>query len=132
VTACELADADLEEMVAACNCAIWWLQYGTDSPPEAPTPRLEDAPSWAVESTADSVRAVLDGVTMEQLWQRWAAAKRLAGWKWGEVKDAAEKTHPCLVDNYGELSAHEQFKDRVFRGTVQEYRRRQAARRAAA
>jgi hypothetical protein len=110
---------------------IWWLQLSSGDPTRAPSPRLEDAPEWAVESTRDSVRAVLSGVTMEQLWQHWAAAKRAADWKYGEVKDAAAKTHPCLVDNYSQLSAREHFKDSVFLGAVKEYTRRQAARKEA-
>jgi hypothetical protein len=123
----ELSDEDLEELVAACNSAIWWLQLGTGSPPEAPTPRLEDAPGWMAESTRDSVLAVLAGVTAEQLWRRWAAAKRKDGWKRGDVKDPVKKTHPCLVDNYSHLPEHELFKDRVFLGIVQDYTRRRAA-----
>lgn len=124
----ELSDAELEELTAACNSAIWWLQLGTGSPPEAPTPRLEDAPEWAAESTRDSVLAVLAGVTAEQLWQHWAAAKRKDGWVRGDVKDPVARTHPCLTATYAELPERELFKDRVFLGVIQDYLRRRAAR----
>lgn len=113
-----LDPADMERIAAACNSAIWFLQRGSGEQ-LAPTPWLKDAPAWAVESTEDSVRAVWAGVTMEQLWQRWAAAKRADDWVYGPVKDPAKKTHPCLVGDYSELPAREQHKDRVFVGVIE-------------
>jgi hypothetical protein len=59
---------------------------------------------------------------MEELWQRWAAAKRADGWKYGKDKDPVAKTHPCLVGDYSELSAREHFKDHVYVGLARLYR----------
>jgi hypothetical protein len=113
----DLDEADMKRIAAACNSAVWFLQRSTGDQ-VAPTPRLEDAPPWAVESTYDSIRAVLAGVTMEQLWQHWAAAKRKAGWVHGDVKDPVAKTHPCLTAGYSQLPAREKYKDRVFLGII--------------
>lgn len=121
----ELGEAEMKQIAAACNSAIWWLQRSSDEQ-TAPTPWLEDAPQWAVESTYDSIRAVLAGTTMEQLWQHWAAAKRKAGWVHGDVKNQVARTHPCLVDRYSDLPARERYKDRVFVGVIQLARQRQA------
>lgn len=112
-----LDEADVKRIAAACHAAIWFIQRSSGEH-IAPSPRLADAPEWAVESTEDSVRAVLGGATMEQLWQHWAAARRAGGWVYGNVKDPARKTHPCLVDRYEQLSDREHFKDRVFTGLV--------------
>jgi len=113
-------EADLERIAAACNSAVWFIQRSSTGDQLAPTPRLEDAPAWAVDSTYDSIRAVLGGATMEQLWQHWAEAKRAAGWVHGEVKDPAANppTHPCLVDDYSQLPDREHYKDRVFTGII--------------
>lgn len=43
--------------------------------------------------------------------------KLAAGWVYGPVKDAEAKTHPCLVP-FGQLPAHQQLKDRLFRTAV--------------
>lgn len=47
----------------------------------------------------------------------WCDAKISDGWKYGDVKDAEAKTHPCLVD-YSELPAEQQAKDHLFTGIV--------------
>jgi hypothetical protein len=127
----QISDTELDEIAAACHAGTWFLQL-SDGATSTPSPCFAETPEWAQESTRDSVRAVLAGVTPEQLWQHWAEAKRLAGWKYGEVKDPVAKTHPCLVDNYAQLSAYEHYKDRVFTGLVQIYTRMQAARRGKA
>ena len=48
----------------------------------------------------------------------WMADKLRAGWRYGPVKDAAAKTHPCLVP-FESLPAVQQAKDRLFRAIVQ-------------
>lgn len=112
-----LSDADLERITADCHSAVWFLQRSSGEQ-LGPTPHLGDAPEWAVESTEDSIRAVWGGATMEQLWRHWADAKIAAGWVRGDVKNQIARTHPCLVDDYSELSEREKHKDRVFTGVV--------------
>lgn len=45
----------------------------------------------------------------------WTWHKRAAGWVYGEVKDEAAKTHPCLID-YDALPPHQRAKDALFIG----------------
>lgn len=49
--------------------------------------------------------------------EAWCEWKRGDGWVYGPVKDAAAKTHPCLVP-YHELTPEQQAKDHVFRAIV--------------
>ena len=42
--------------------------------------------------------------------ERWLRFHYLYNWRYGERKDAARRTHPCLRP-FGELSAREQAKD---------------------
>ncbi len=44
--------------------------------------------------------------------ERWVSERLAAGWRWGAVKDAAQKTNPCLV-SYGELPESEKDKNRA-------------------
>jgi hypothetical protein len=50
--------------------------------------------------------------------ENWTKDKVADGWVYGEVKDAAAKTHPCLVP-YDQLPANQRFKDSLFLLTVQ-------------
>lgn len=43
----------------------------------------------------------------------WMAEKVADGWVYGEVKDPAAKTHPCIVP-FDQLPPEQQFKDRLF------------------
>lgn len=47
----------------------------------------------------------------------WLDEKVRDGWKYGPVKDAEKKEHPCFVA-YEELPAEQQAKDYLFRGIV--------------
>lgn len=49
----------------------------------------------------------------EQSHDRWMERKLREGWRYGERKSLAEKTHPCLLP-YGALSRAEQRKDKLF------------------
>lgn len=77
----------------------------------------EEAPNWQRQSALEGVRAVIDGKTPDQLHESWVQAKVADGWRYGEVKDAEAKTHPCIVQ-YAELSEFQQRKDEIFRSTV--------------
>ena len=43
----------------------------------------------------------------------WLAQKRAEGWKFGPVKDAVKKEHPCFVE-YDELPLDQRRKDYIF------------------
>lgn len=77
----------------------------------------EDAPEWQRESARNGVAGALAGNTPEQSHESWRAEKALAGWTYGQVKDAAAKTHPCMVP-YAELPPEQQAKDSIFLAVV--------------
>lgn len=47
----------------------------------------------------------------------WMADKIAEGWVYGAKKDPVAKTHPCIVP-FGDLPAHQQAKDALFRAIV--------------
>ena len=47
----------------------------------------------------------------------WLITKQRDGWKYGEIKDAAKKEHPCIIP-YSELPAEQRLKDHLFRAIV--------------
>lgn len=72
------------------------------------------------ESAKAGVRAFVESeftLTPEQQHNRWMAGKLAAGWRYGPVKDAAERTHPCLVA-YEELPMEDRAKDLMFQAAV--------------
>jgi hypothetical protein len=76
----------------------------------------EDAPDWQRESKIAAVSAISKGetITPEEQHKRWMCEKLEDGWKHGEIKDAAAKTHPCLVP-YAELPPEQRAKNKIFR-----------------
>lgn len=76
----------------------------------------EDAPGWQVDSA-------INGVTFHRhnpdapasaSHDSWLAEKRRTGWKYGPVKDAGKKEHPCFVP-YDQLPPEQQAKDHLFK-----------------
>ncbi len=81
-------------------------------------PAWEDAPEWQ----RASARMGVDLHTMgdfgpEASHISWMDNKLAEGWTFGPVKDAAAKTHPCLVP-FTELPREQQAKDFLFRAVV--------------
>lgn len=85
-----------------------------------------DASDWQKQST-------LNGVVSHQIALQnreplppshshdlWLAEKRAAGWKYGPVKDAEKKEHPCFV-SYHELPAEQRVKDYLFSAIVKAF-----------
>lgn len=83
----------------------------------------QDAAEWQRASSIKGVEFVLQNpdVAPELLHDAWAADKIADGWKFGPVKDAAFKTHPCLVP-YSALPLEQHVKDHAFRAVVQALR----------
>jgi hypothetical protein len=79
----------------------------------------DEAEPWQRESALRGVTAALDGTakTPEEQHQAWYDDKARDGWVYGEVKDAAAKTHPCMVA-YHDLPIEQQRKDALFRAVV--------------
>jgi len=82
-------------------------------------PEWDEAPTWQRSSAMSGVRAALSNPeqTPEDSHKGWLKEKMDDGWVYGEEKDPAEKTHPCMVD-YEELPEEQQAKDHIFLGIV--------------
>jgi DNA-binding transcriptional MerR regulator len=106
----QLDATDIAQVIHAANRELQII-YGDP----APSPDWYDAPGYQrQESTASVVEALSDPArTPEQNHQGWVDRLTADGWMYGDVKDAAAKTHPDLVP-FGELPEHEQLKDRLF------------------
>lgn len=78
-------------------------------------PTWDMAPEWQKQSARDGVRGVLDGsiTTPSQSHDSWLSAKEADGWKYGPVKDAEKKEHPCCVP-YCDLPSEQKAKDAIF------------------
>lgn len=79
----------------------------------------EDAPEWQKASALAGVDMHLANpdATPENSHESWLAQKLAEGWKYGPVKDAEKKEHPCCVP-YAELPSEQKAKDYLFRATV--------------
>lgn len=79
----------------------------------------EHADAHQRESAVAGVCALADipGLTPEMLHENWMAEKRKAGWKYGLIKDASLKIHPCMKP-YADLPAEQRIKDHLFRAVV--------------
>lgn len=86
-------------------------------------PAWHDAPQWQRDSACNGVRYTLNNpaATPENSHESWLAEKRASGWKYGPVKDADAKTHPCFVP-YGDLPREQQTKDHLFQAVVKAMR----------
>jgi len=75
----------------------------------------KDAEEWQRESAIKGVEFRLNNPTAGSDAQHnsWMKEKVDQGWRYGPVKDATEKTHPCIVP-FTELPEAQQIKDRLF------------------
>lgn len=81
----------------------------------------DDVPAEIQASALDGVQKALAGATPEELHQSWVQFKLNGGWKYGPVKDAEARTHPCLV-SYDKLPEAQRRKDALFSGIVEALR----------
>lgn len=80
-----------------------------------------DAAGWQRDSAINGVKFAMNGSTSREQHEAWCRDKEADGWKYGDVKDAEAKTHPCLVP-YHELPVEQQKKDALFRAVVEALR----------
>jgi hypothetical protein len=86
----------------------------------------EDAPDWQRKSAVTGVEFHLQ--TLESgkepqpsaSHENWLAEKKADGWKFGPVKDAGKKEHPCFLP-YNELPAEQKLKDFIFCAIVKAF-----------
>jgi len=78
-----------------------------------------DAPAWQQESAILGVQLHLDkpGAGPQASHESWMSQKIFDGWKYGPIKDAEAKEHPCLVP-FADLPMDQQAKDYIFRSVV--------------
>ena len=82
-------------------------------------PTWEDAPEWQRSSAANGVQfhAANPKAGPDHSHNEWLREKTAAGWKFGTVKDAEKKEHPCFVP-YDALPVEQKAKDFIFRAIV--------------
>jgi len=75
-----------------------------------------EAPKWQLESAGNGVMFHLENENTkpEDSHNSWMDEKREAGWKYGRIKDAEKKEHPCFVP-YDQLPAEQKAKDYIFK-----------------
>lgn len=78
-----------------------------------------DAEQWQRDSAIMGVEFRLANPDAKPSAQHdaWSADKVANGWVYGETKDAALKTHPCLV-SFEQLPLFQQKKDKLFQAIV--------------
>lgn len=79
----------------------------------------EEAPDWQVKSAINGVIFHLANpdAGADHSHKEWLKEKEANGWRYGEVKDEVEKTHPCIVP-FDDLPVAQQAKDFIFRSIV--------------
>ena len=82
----------------------------------------DKAPQWQKDSAIDGVAYLFKNPnsTCEDIHENWMKAKKDDGWRFGIVKDAYAKTHPCLIP-YNFLSAEQRMKDTLFISIVRSF-----------
>ncbi|KAF0218807.1 MAG: hypothetical protein FD174_2590 [Geobacteraceae bacterium] len=79
----------------------------------------EEAEAWQRDSAINGVLFNLANpdAPASASHDSWLEEKRAAGWKFGTVKDAEKKEHPCFVP-YEALPVEQQAKDHLFKAIV--------------
>lgn len=78
----------------------------------------DEAPAWAKESALKGVDGVVNGTRDPALSHAsWLQEKIATGWKYGPVKDAEKKEHPCMMP-FDRLPVAQAMKDTLFVSTV--------------
>jgi hypothetical protein len=79
------------------------------------------APDWQKESAKAGVLFHLDNPSSQpsDSHASWLKQKEAEGWKYGPVKDADKKEHPCYVP-YEQLPVDQKAKDYIFMAIVRQ------------
>lgn len=79
----------------------------------------DDAEQWQRDSAVLGVKFALANPDAPDSAQHnaWMTDKLAAGWRFGDTKDSAAKTHPCIVP-FEQLPHHQQAKDKLFKAVV--------------
>lgn len=111
----ELSNEQIAEVCHEANRAFARI-LGDD---EAGLPHWKFAPSWQKESAVAGVeyRRMHPKATPRDLHNQWCDKKLKDGWTYGPEKNAALKTHPCIL-NYDSLDLNQKRKDYLFGAIV--------------
>jgi len=84
-------------------------------------PSWRGAPNWQRDSAVMGVKFHLanPNALPSHSHESWLAQKTAEGWKYGPVKDADKKEHPCYVP-YDELPVSQKSKDYIFSEIVKQ------------
>jgi len=78
----------------------------------------EEAPEWQKHSARLGVALHINGEHgPEKSHECWMAQKESEGWRYGPLKNAEIKTHPCMVP-FSQLPTDQKAKDFIFRAVV--------------
>jgi hypothetical protein len=82
-------------------------------------PSWDDAPEWQRSSSVNGVRFFLENrdAPASASHERWMREKLESGWRYGELKDADARTHPCMMP-FEQLSSEQQAKDHLLKAIV--------------
>lgn len=82
-------------------------------------PTWESAPEWQRKSAINGVEYHIANPNAgpDHSHLEWMREKEADGWKYGPVKDASKKEHPCFLP-YDQLPREQKAKDYVFRAVV--------------
>jgi len=108
-----MKDEQIAKVAHEVNRAYCLALGDTSQPP------WDEAPEWQRISAVNGVafhRANPDA-GHDHSHNEWLREKESDGWKFGPVKDAEKKEHPCFVP-YDELPTEQKAKDFIFRGLV--------------
>jgi hypothetical protein len=106
----------IKAIAAVCHEANRALCAGLGDFSQQPWPM---APEWQAQSAVTGVEFNLANpdAPASASHDSWLAEKERDGWKYGAVKDAEKKEHPCYVP-YEELPKEQQAKDHLFKAIV--------------
>lgn len=78
-------------------------------------PSWDDAPQWQQDSALAGVAFHIHNpfATADMSHKQWLEIKIKEGWKYGPIKDAEKKEHPCCVA-YEDLPIEQKRKDYLF------------------
>jgi len=81
----------------------------------------EDAPDWQRNSAMHGVEEIMENPDLpaSSSHEGWLKEKYDTGWKYGRVKNADTKEHPCCVP-FEELPADQKAKDYIFGAVARE------------
>lgn len=84
----------------------------------------DKCPQWQRDSALAGVLFHLenDRAVPKRSHENWLEKKASEGWRYGPVKDADAKTHPCFVP-FSELPVDQQAKDYIFCAVVDSLRK---------